>query len=90
VQPTRRLVLLGAGASALTACTADRSPRPAAPTLDDTLHADAVTREQGLIDAYTTALQEHPELAPTLTAVHRDHRAHLAALRPDRSPSPCL
>jgi hypothetical protein len=73
-------VLLGAGVSALAACTPDRHPRPAAPTLEETLLSEAVSREEALVAAYLAALQERPELAGTLTHVLEDHSAHLAAL----------
>ena len=87
--PTRRHLLLGVGATALAACTADKQPKSATPTLDDTLRSEAVAREHALVDAYVAALRDHPDLTPALAPLLAEHAAHLAALQPvPPSPTP--
>src|SRR5690242_14431497 len=84
VQPTRRQVLLAAGVAAgmasTAACTADKPLRPTVPTAAERLRAEAVGREQALVDAYTASLPRHPAQRALLTAILGDHAAHLAAL----------
>jgi hypothetical protein len=100
VQPTRRQVLL-AGATltvaSAAACTTKKRPEPAGPDPDERLRAEAVAREQALVEAYLAALKEHPGLTHSLGPVLGDHAAHLAALggtppsadaTPDASPTP--
>ncbi|HUR14967.1 MAG TPA: hypothetical protein VM097_10810 [Mycobacteriales bacterium] len=86
MQPTRRQALAASAvllaAATATACTSDEPPGPPARTPDDALREAAVAREQALVDAYTAALQAHPQDAPRLAHLLGDHSAHLARLGP--------
>jgi hypothetical protein len=97
VQPTRRQVLLASGiataGACVSACTADKPLRPTVPSRQDRLRAEAVAREQALVDAYTASLAQHPAQRVLLTAILGDHTAHLAALQgpastPTATPTP--
>jgi hypothetical protein len=97
VQPTRRQVLLASGVATagavVAACTADEPLRPTVPTKQDRLRAEAVAREQSLVEAYTASLARHPSQRALLAAILGDHTAHLAALQgpastPTATPTP--
>jgi hypothetical protein len=88
VQPSRRQVLSGTVVALSAACTSHRADRPAPPDPDVALTADAVAREQALLDAYDAALGADPSLVAELGPYRADHAAHLAALRPSAAASP--
>jgi hypothetical protein len=84
----RRRQLLAASATtlplfaALTAC-AGPDPLSGPPPLsaDVRVLLDAVTAEQNLIWIYNRTMASYSALAPTLTALVAEHRAHLVQLR---------
>ena len=79
MQPTRRQVLV-AGVALTAACTTKSTPQRHEPTRDERLRAEAVAREQALVEAYEPALEAHPELARLLSPVLADHAVHLYTL----------
>ncbi|RKS77391.1 hypothetical protein CLV35_1077 [Motilibacter peucedani] len=91
LRPSRRALLLAAGAAALAGCTgrsAPPRPTPAPVDPDEALREAARTREAGLVAAHEAAVAARPELAARLAPLLAHHREHLAALGGTSSPAP--
>jgi hypothetical protein len=83
---SRRSVLLGTAAAAITlaACTDQPAgtalPRAESPGADELLRRELVAAEAGLVALYSATRAAHPQLADVLTAFEDRHRRHFAAL----------
>jgi hypothetical protein len=96
-RPTRRLVLLGAAAASLAACTGDDpTPSPTAGAPDRTdpdalLRAEVTSAERDLLARYQATVAAHPALAAQLAPFSARHRRHLDAVEtsgPVATPAP--
>jgi hypothetical protein len=96
-RPTRRLVLLGAAAAWLAACTGDdgRPPAteasPSGPEPDALLRADVAEAERELLALHLATVSTHPALAAQLAPFSARHRRHLEAVEasgPMATPQP--
>jgi hypothetical protein len=96
-RPTRRLVLLGAAAASLAACTGDDRPPPATegspsrPEPDALLRTEVTSAERDLLALYQATVSTHPALAAQLAPFSARHRRHLDAVEtsgPVATPAP--
>ena len=85
-EPTRRLVLLGAAAASLAACTGDDRPppvtegSPSRPEPDALLRAGVAEAERELLALHRATVRTHPALAALLAPFSARHRRHLEAV----------
>jgi hypothetical protein len=96
-RPTRRLVLLGAAAVSLAACTGDDRPppttegSPSLPEPDALLRGDVAEAERELLALHRATVSTHPALAAQLAPFSARHRRHLEAVEasgPMATPAP--
>ena len=96
-KPTRRLVMLGAAAASLAACTGDDGQPPATeaspsgPEPDALLRADVAEAERELLALHRATVSTHPALAAQLAPFSARHRRHLEAVEasgPMATPAP--
>lgn len=87
-EPTRRAVFGGVLALAVSACRPLRSAQR--PTVSPELKTlrRAAAHEESLISRYEAVRRRHPRLASRIDPIVDEHRAHLAALRAQVTPSP--
>ncbi len=79
--PSRRSVLAGAGALALTGCLPSVDGTPPRPDPDLRLRTRVATEVRELVSAYAAAAAAFPALEQRLAPLAAEHRAHVAALR---------
>ena len=88
--PSRRAVLVSAGAVALAGCVGSTNEPEPAPDPDLRLRDRVAAEIDELVGAYAAATEAHPGLTDRLAPLAAEHQAHVTALRgprPSGSPS---